>query len=70
MSSDSPPTKTVGDITLIDTSQFVDGVLGDYHDRPRQKLEGDQPATEVRVKSEGTDFERNRYVGRSDPAQA
>ena len=69
MSSDSPPTRRVGDITLIDTSQYADDALGEYHDRPRQKLEGDQPTTEVRVKSEGTDFERNRYVGRSDPAQ-
>lgn len=68
--SDSPPTRRVGDITLIDTSQFADDALGDYHDRPRPKLEPGRPETEVRTKSEGTDFERNRYVGRSDPAQA
>ncbi|QFU84497.1 hypothetical protein [Natronorubrum aibiense] len=44
-------------------------MLGDYHDRPRPKHEPDFPATEVRVKEKGTNWERNRYVGRSDPAQ-
>lgn len=66
MSSDSSQSDHV---SIIQTGHFVDDVLGDYHDRPRPKHEPDLPATEVQVKERGTDWERNRYVGRSDPTQ-
>ncbi len=56
-------------ITVIDISAFTDDALGDYHDRPQQKREPDTPETEVCVRSEGTDWERNRYIGRSDTDQ-
>jgi len=59
-----------GSITITDTSMFTDDALGDYHDRPQPKREPNLPETEVRKKSEGTEWERNRYIGRSDPAQA
>lgn len=36
---------------------------------PVQQLEPDTPETDVRAMHEGTDHERNRYVGRSDTAQ-
>jgi len=40
------------------------------HDRPQPKRQPSVPQTEVRVKSEGSSFERNRYIGRSDTGQA
>lgn len=59
----------LGSITIIDTSRFVEDALGDYHKHPQPKRKPDTPETEVRTKSEGTEWERNRYVGRSDPDQ-
>lgn len=50
MGVSSPETRRVGDRTIIDTSDFVDDVLGDYHDRPQPKREPNLPETEVRVK--------------------
>jgi len=40
------------------------------HNRPQPKRKPEVEETEVRVKEEGTEYERNRYIGRSDPAQA
>jgi len=70
MAIDSPPVRRSDELTLIDTSQFVDDALGDYHDRPQQKREPGLPVAETETKHEETAFERGRVVGRSDPAQA
>ena len=63
-------TRTADGLTIIDTSRFVDDALGDYHKYPQPKREPNVSETEVRTKNEGSEFERNRYIGRSDPNQA
>lgn len=70
MSSDSPSVRRADGLTVVDTSQFVDGALGDRRDRPQPKREPGLPTAEAQAKSKGTDYERTRYVGRSDPQQA
>lgn len=45
-------------------------MASELYNRPQPKREPELPEQESETKDEGTDWERTRYVGRSDPAQA